>query len=350
MLSHDLSRVAFGTSLALSLAGCAIGPSLATRLQAYVGQPESVLVQGLGVPNRTIATGGRKFVAYDWQSSTLIPGSPGFAGFGWGGFGGPGFGAPGFRRPRFRRLGRRMGGAPDRHHDRLRSHLRDDARRYRGGLHPARKRLRMTAADERAVAIRTVAAADVRPFIPALARLRITVFRDWPYLYDGDQTYEEGYLRIYAESPRAAVVLALDGAEVVGASTCLPLTDETANVQAPFHAAGIDVSRVFYFGESVLLRAYRGLGAGVRFFAEREAHARRVSACDIASFCAVQRPPDHPARPPDAAPLDAFWRRRGFTPAPGLSCEMRWREVGAAEETTHRLAFWMKSLTGAPLP
>ena len=201
-----------------------------------------------------------------------------------------------------------------------------------------------------ALVLRTVTGADVRPFIPALARLRTTVFRDWPYLYEGDRIYEERYLRIYADSPRAAVVLALDGAEVVGASTCLPLADETGNVQAPFRAAGIAIERVFYFGESILLRAYRGTGAGVRFFEEREAHARRVSDCDIAAFCAVQRAADHPARPADAVPLDVFWRNRGFTPYPALTCEMSWKEVDAAEATPHRLAFWLKSLTGGPLP
>jgi GNAT superfamily N-acetyltransferase len=201
-----------------------------------------------------------------------------------------------------------------------------------------------------ALGFRTVTGADVPPFIPAVARLRIAVFRDWPYLYEGDQDYEETYLRIYADSPRAAIVLALDGEAVVGASTCLPLTDETENVQAPFRAAGIGIDRVFYFGESILLKPYRGAGAGVRFFQEREAHARRVSACDIAAFCAVQRAPDHPARPADAVPLDAFWRRRGFAPYPSLTCEMGWTEVGAEDETAHRLAFWLKSLTGAPLP
>jgi GNAT superfamily N-acetyltransferase len=201
-----------------------------------------------------------------------------------------------------------------------------------------------------ALGFRTVTGADLPPFIPALARLRIAVFRDWPYLYDGDCAYEESYLRIYAESPGAAVVLAFDGDAVVGASTCLPLADETGNVQAPFHAAGIAIDRVFYFGESILLKPYRGAGAGAHFFAEREAHARRVSACDIAAFCAVARPADHPARPADAVPLDAFWRRRGFTPYPSLTCEMRWKEVGGAAETPHRLSFWLKSLTGAPLP
>ncbi len=200
------------------------------------------------------------------------------------------------------------------------------------------------------IRIETVTGEALRPYIPALARLRIAVFRDWPYLYDGDTANEESYLPAYAESPLAAVVLAWAGEVVIGASTCLPLAGETDNVKAPFRAAGIDIARVFYFGESVLLRGYRGIGIGVRFFTEREAHARRVSACDIAAFCAVQRPAGHPARPANAVPLDRFWRRRGFTFYPDLACEMSWKEIGAAEKTPHRLAFWLKSLTGAPLP
>jgi hypothetical protein len=92
MLSCSLPRAALGTALLLVLAGCEVGPSLPTRLQAYVGQPETVLVQGLGIPNRTITSGGVKFLAYDWQSSTIIPGDPGFLAWGWGGLGPPGFG------------------------------------------------------------------------------------------------------------------------------------------------------------------------------------------------------------------------------------------------------------------
>jgi hypothetical protein len=91
MRSCSIPRVALGTALLVSLAGCATGPSLATRLETYVGQPETALVQGLGVPNRTITTGGVRFLAYDWQSSAVIPGQPAFAAWGWGGFG-PGFG------------------------------------------------------------------------------------------------------------------------------------------------------------------------------------------------------------------------------------------------------------------
>jgi hypothetical protein len=92
MPSLSFPRILPLAPLLLALAGCQVGPSLATRLQAYVGQPETALVQGLGVPNRTITSGGVTFLAYDWQSSTVIPGDPGFVAWGWGGFGAPGFG------------------------------------------------------------------------------------------------------------------------------------------------------------------------------------------------------------------------------------------------------------------
>ncbi|MBV8093108.1 MAG: GNAT family N-acetyltransferase [Acetobacteraceae bacterium] len=200
------------------------------------------------------------------------------------------------------------------------------------------------------IRIETITGAALEPLVPALAQLRIAVFRDWPYLYDGDVGYEARYVRTYLESPSAAVIVAFDGANAVGASTCLPLAEETGNVQAPFQERGWDVRRFFYFGESVLLRAYRGRGIGVAFFDAREAHARRVSDCDYSCFCAVVRPPDHPLRPADAKPLDSFWRRRGYTAYPALICHMTWKDLGEQQETEKRLTFWMKPLTGVPLP
>ena len=41
----------------------------------------------------------------------------------------------------------------------------------------------------------TVFGADVRPFISDLARLRIQVFAEFPYLYAGELGYEEAYLQ-----------------------------------------------------------------------------------------------------------------------------------------------------------
>ncbi|MFO0997264.1 MAG: GNAT family N-acetyltransferase [Alphaproteobacteria bacterium] len=183
-----------------------------------------------------------------------------------------------------------------------------------------------------------------RRHIPALAALRIEVFRDFPYLYDGSLAYEETYLRTYTESPDSVIAIAFDRDSVIGAATGLPLAHEPANVTASFKGKGYDTARIFYCGESVLKRAYRGQGLGVAFFEHREAWARRLGRFREIAFCAVVRAADHPRRPPDYVPLDSFWRKRGYAPVEGLECTMTWRDLDEREETAKRMQFWMKDL------
>ncbi|MDD3518770.1 MAG: GNAT family N-acetyltransferase [Chromatiales bacterium] len=177
-----------------------------------------------------------------------------------------------------------------------------------------------------------------------LARLRIEVFRDFPYLYDGDPGYEARYLRTYVEAPGSMMVLVFDGETVVGASTCIPLQHETAEIRRPFERQGWDVARVFYLGESVLQRAYRGRGLGVRFFEAREAHARRLGGFEHAAFCGVQRPADHPRRPGDYVPLDTFWSKRGYERRPELTTTLSWKDLDEPGETPKPMQFWTKPL------
>ncbi len=192
--------------------------------------------------------------------------------------------------------------------------------------------------------LQTLTGATLLPYLPALGQLRVEVFRDWPYIYDGDAAYEETYLQTYAAAARAAVIAAFDGEEIVGAATCLPLTDEPLHMQQVFTDAGMDAASVFYFGESVLRSTYRGQGIGVRFFQHREAHARSFGTYTTAAFCAVERPDNHPLKPLDFIPLDAFWAKRGFTRQPGLRCKMSWQDLGETQETEKYLTFWTKKL------
>jgi GNAT superfamily N-acetyltransferase len=182
------------------------------------------------------------------------------------------------------------------------------------------------------------------PHLPALARLRIEVFREFPYLYDGTQAYEERYLARFARARGSVIVLALDGEAVVGASTGLPLLEETEPIQRPFRAAGLDLASHFYFGESVLARPYRGRGAGVRFFEEREAHARSIPGIRHTCFCAVVRPEEHPRRPADYVPLDAFWTRRGYHARRELVAYLSWQDLDEDSESEKPLVFWSRSL------
>lgn len=196
----------------------------------------------------------------------------------------------------------------------------------------------------REVRIEPLAGVDLPRWLDGLARLRIEVFRDFPYLYDGSLDYEARYLRTYAETPGSVIVGAFAGERLIGAATALPLAGEPAPVTEPLRLAGYAIDRLFYFGESVLEKAWRGRGVGVRFFTEREAWARRSGDFSHAVFCAVIRPADHPLRPSDFVPLDAFWRRRGFAPIDGLTCAFGWKDIDQPAETDKPMAYWIKVL------
>lgn len=193
------------------------------------------------------------------------------------------------------------------------------------------------------IEIQTFHGAEVAPFLDAVAVLRIAVFRDWPYLYAGDREYEKTYLATYAQSARSLFVLAFDGDQVIGASTAIPLSDETASFQQPFLEHGMALADVFYFGESVLLTAYRGLGIGHRFFDEREACARRLG-FPLTAFCAVERNDDDPRRPDGFRSNDAFWQKRGYQRQDDMFSQLEWQESGADAASLHRLRFWLRRL------
>lgn len=182
------------------------------------------------------------------------------------------------------------------------------------------------------------------PWIEALGGLRIQVFREFPYLYDGSLEYERNYLKTYQKVATSRIVLVTSSeGELIGATTCLPLSEESEEFTRPFAQAGIDVSRILYFGESIVLPEWRGQGLGKEFFHRREAHARRLGLSTCA-FCAVDRPENHPLRPSGHRFLDEYWNSLGYLKQPGLQAEFRWKEIGEETESPKTLTFWTRKI------
>lgn len=194
-----------------------------------------------------------------------------------------------------------------------------------------------------AASIMSLTGSAIEAAIPALAALRIAVFAEWPYLYDGDIAYEEEYLREFAAAPDAVLVAAMDGDRMVGAATASPMSAQKQAFRRPFKDRGLVTQDMFYFGESVLLPEYRGQGIGHAFFDHREAQARKCGA-GTACFAAVVRPLDHPDEPPDYRPLDTFWQARGYRKVPGLETGLAWKDHRDAGETEKTMQYWMREL------
>ena len=184
-------------------------------------------------------------------------------------------------------------------------------------------------------------------YMRRLAELRISVFREFPYLYEGDFDYEAAYLKRYVESPHAVCVVARDRdtGDIVGASTGNYLPDDMEEAKSVFTAAGHDIREYYYFGESILLPEWRGQGIGKRFFAEREHAARRLPQVKYLTFCGVDRSATHPVAPKDYRSPKPLWESQGFVEHPELVAHFSWKDLGATESTEKPMIFWIKQLS-----
>ena len=192
------------------------------------------------------------------------------------------------------------------------------------------------------VEIKALRGKEIEPWLNDFAALRMTVFRDWPYLYDGSFAYEREYLKPYLADPTAVVVGAFDKGKMIGAATASALSGHKADFAEAFKGHPMSLERVYYLAESVLLPDYRGQGIGHRFFDHRE-EAAKAQGFGTTAFCAVLRPQSHLLCPQGARSLEPFWRGRGYEPLDGVIARFNWQDVGEAQETEKELQFWART-------
>ena len=181
--------------------------------------------------------------------------------------------------------------------------------------------------------------------LPALARLRIAVFRDWPYLYDGTLDHEQTYLAKLAAAPGAVIVAACDGDEIVGCATAAPLAEVEGEFAAPFwRAKGYDIAT------HLLLRGVRAAAGlsrpGPRPRLLRPARGARPRARRLrrtrrsAPWCA--RTTIRCGRPTTcrSSVLEQARLRQGST---AWSARFAWKDIDQPAETAKPMQFWMKA-------
>ena len=77
-----------------------------------------------------------------------------------------------------------------------------------------------------AISIERLEGARLDAALDDLARLRIAVFAEYPYLYAGDADYEREYLKEFSAEPGSVLVAAKDGETIVGAATASPMAGQ----------------------------------------------------------------------------------------------------------------------------
>lgn len=185
--------------------------------------------------------------------------------------------------------------------------------------------------------------AAIADAVNELATLRLDIFPEYPYLYQGRREDELTYLATYAEAPDACVILARDGLTVVGAATGMPLIHEDAQMIDALNGTPFPLDEVYYVGELLFYPAYRNGGLGRRLLNRLESHIRSLGRYRTLTCATVERPDDHPLRPHDYLPITRFLARTGFLRLSGVTTSFAWRETDGVKRD-HPMQFWSKEL------
>lgn len=193
------------------------------------------------------------------------------------------------------------------------------------------------------VAIASLRGAEAAAAIEDLADLRLTIFREFPYLYDGRREDELDYLARYARTPDALVVTVSEAGKVVGAATGIPLAAEGAALVEPVAGSSYPVAQLYYVGELLFYQEYRNRGLGLRLLAEVERQVRSMGGYRYLACATIVRPENQPARPAGYLPIERFLARTGFKRLDDLQTSFTWRELDGAS-CEHPMKYWIKEL------
>ncbi len=177
-----------------------------------------------------------------------------------------------------------------------------------------------------------------------LATLRLDIFPEYPYLYQGKREDELTYLATYAAAPDACVILAGDRLTVIGAATGMPLIHEDAQMLDAFAGTPFPLDEVYYVGELLFRPAYRNCGLGQKLLDRLESHILSLGRYRTLTCATVERPDDHPLRPRNYIPITRFLARTGFVRLSGATTSFMWREIDGVKRD-HPMQFWIKDLT-----
>lgn len=194
------------------------------------------------------------------------------------------------------------------------------------------------------ISVKVLSGEEAQQYWKDIATLRIQMFREFPYLYEGSYEYEKDYLDIYFRSSASVILLFFAGDKVVGFSSAIPLKEEMDEIKSPFLAHNIDASKYLYVGEFMLKPEYRqGISLGLSVAQFYEDYARGFGREKLV-FMTVQRPDNHAARPSDYRSLEPLWCRRSFKKREDLHIHITWEQIDTHREENNVLDIWEKDL------
>lgn len=166
----------------------------------------------------------------------------------------------------------------------------------------------------------------------------------WPYIYEGDIETEKNYLKVYAESEDAILVLAKEEDHAIGIAMGSPVKDSMEQIQKVFKENQVPMGNSYYLADLILLKEYRKRGIGLKMVQDFECAVKNLQDYEWIYFCEILRDDNDPRKPSDYRSLDSFWESFGYEMVPHWHTSIDWLEIGGGEKKSHSMRFRKKRL------
>ncbi len=184
----------------------------------------------------------------------------------------------------------------------------------------------------------------IQQLIRDLARFRIEIFAEYPFLYAGDFEYEMKYLNKFSFMEDAIAVAAYDKEEIIGIATGYPFRYEADCLKKSFIISKKIPDEYFCLGELMVQKPYRGAQIGAKLLFEVENFAVKLRRYRYMCLYTALRPTNDPLKPVNYKSPDAFWKRAGFVKHSELTGMISYLTIGDLEETEKQMVFWTKKI------
>ena len=184
---------------------------------------------------------------------------------------------------------------------------------------------------------------EFQQYTNEIAALRMLVFKEYPYLYDGDMQTELDHLNDYSKSKNSILIIVKDEQKVIGAVTGIPLAEVDEVFLTPF-AKNEPIDSIFHLGEILLLKEYRGKGIGYKTYKLFEDLVREKKQYNKIAIIEVVRDQDDPRKPKNYISARKFWEKMGYTEHPKMVIHTFYKEVDSPEKVPHTLVYSFKDM------
>lgn len=180
--------------------------------------------------------------------------------------------------------------------------------------------------------------------ISKLTKLRLAIYQEYPYLYEGNSAFEESYLSLFANSNESMLIIAKDNHQIIGAISGLPLDMAQKEIREVFIQSEIEIKDYYALCDVIVLKQYRSKGVGSILCEEFLKQLQKKKRYKKLVLWQIVKAPDDPKRPKSYFSPDGFWQKLGFIKNPGLMCFLKWIEISETKESSHRFEFWLRDL------